>query len=81
MNSFEKTVNCLLASGGSEYTLCKQTDLDYYHRAVRSSVQTQRSAMQHLAGKHDNILQIKINKLTFQNRVLKFEFEYMKIRR
>jgi hypothetical protein len=79
MNTFEQQVSDALESTGSEYALCKRDDLTFYCDILLKKLEGDKQL--HMSTKRLEIAEWRIKTLSFQNKILKFEIEYMKIKK
>jgi len=79
MNTFEQQVSDSLESMGSEYTLYKRDDLQFYCDILLKKLENDKQL--HMSTKRLEIAEWREKTLLFQNKILKFEIEYMKIKK
>lgn len=79
MNTFEQQVSDALESIGSEYTLCKRADLEFYYDILLKKLEGDKQL--HVSVRRLEIAEWRKKTLSFQNKILKFEIEYMKIKK
>jgi hypothetical protein len=79
MNTFEKQVSDALESMGSEYTLFKRADIEFYCDILLKKLEGDKRL--HVSTKRLEIAEWREKTLLFQNKILKFEIEYMKIKK
>jgi hypothetical protein len=77
MNAIEQSVDQILKSVNSDYMLFKHEDLEYYKERAVLSYDLEMSLS--VSVKQMRIIRDRSQILSFQNRILKFELQYIKI--